>query len=84
MRKMSRAEKAELWGSICFVLSIVSVFSLLNQFVDPRIDAIVPSVVPLWVPGLFVGLTILTAYNSWRHGREQTIRGIKKNRGLFF
>ncbi len=76
MRKLSRQEKSEFWEMVSVLCLQISVVLVLNQFVSPAIDAIVPSIAPLWVLGLFVGLAIAAGLNSWRHSGEQSARKI--------
>ena len=76
MRMLDHAEKVELWSGVSFVMFVVSVFLGFNQLVPPAIDELVPTIIPCWVLGLTLGLTILSAINSYRHSR-------KANRGAY-
>jgi len=72
MRKLSRSEKAGMWEGLCVLFMGISGFLVLNQFAPRELHG----VLPLWVLGLFLGLTILCGLNSWRHSGEQNARKI--------
>jgi hypothetical protein len=80
---MTKNQKMEMWG--CIMLFFATIFSalLFNQFVDPRLDAITPSIFPLWVLGLFLSLTILSGVICMRiYFGKQTLRSIKRRAGV--
>lgn len=91
MRMLAHAEKAELWNLISFFFLVVCGFLGVNQLFPSEVDALVPTILPCWVLGLFTGLTIFSATNAYRHSRKakngtkpcQTIKEIRGNR-IFF
>jgi|GEM_PF-4965862 len=78
---MKKAEKAELWWTISVLLLAVSFCLLLNQAVDPALDAIVRSRAPLWVVVLFWGLTLVAGLRSYLLEGEQDVRKILRKKG---
>jgi len=77
---MKKVAKAELWGNLSVLFFGISGSLVFNQFAPKELHGILP----LWVLGLFVGLTIVCGLNSWRHSGEQDVRQIlKKNQRRF-
>ena len=82
---LTEREKASLWANISIVFFAISVALLFNQFVPKELDEFISSIAPLWVLALFIGLTIVTGLNSWRHGRPQRPQDVieKQTRRIF-
>ena len=78
MRNLDHAEKVVLWTSITVLFAIICGFLWLNQLVPPAVDELVPTILPCWVLGLFMGLTVLSALNSFRHARKVEKTGVSK------
>ena len=78
MRNLDHAEKVVLWTSITVLFSVICGFLCLNQLVPPAIDEFVPTILPCWVLGLFTGLTVLSALNSYRHACKAKKTGASK------
>jgi hypothetical protein len=70
MQKLNHAEKVELWSGISIVCAVICGCLVINQMTPPAVDALVPTILPKWVLGLFVSLTLFSAINSIRHGRK--------------
>jgi hypothetical protein len=67
MLMLNHAEKADMWGLISLCLAVIDGILVFNQMTPPAVDALIPTILPCWVLGLSLSLTLLSGYNSIRH-----------------
>jgi hypothetical protein len=70
MLKLNESEKTDLWGGITMIFLAICGFLVLNQMVNPAIDKIVATRLPLWVLWPNLGLMLLCSINAVRHARK--------------